>query len=73
MCPESKKLLKIVQNDGWQIVRGNSSGHIQLTHSTKPGRVTIPIRNVKKNIIKSVIKQAGLSGGISDYKNGRIS
>lgn len=72
MCPEAKRLLKIVQKDGWQIVKGSSSGHTQLRHSYKPGRVTIPHKNVKRNIIKSVLKQAGIRGSITDFRNSRI-
>lgn len=73
MSPETKKLVRLIKEDGWHEVKIRKSGHIQFIHPTKPGRVTIPCRNVKKNITKSVLRQAGLSGSLTDFKNGRIS
>lgn len=73
MSPETKKLVRLVESKGWRMVQGRKSGHIQFIHPTEHGRVTIPCRNVKKNIIKSVIKQANLKGSLTDFKNGRIS
>ncbi|MBB6285257.1 type II toxin-antitoxin system HicA family toxin [Geobacillus subterraneus] len=57
----SKELIKIIQQDGWYIVRTNGSHH-QFKHPSKPGLVTIP--HPKKNLpiktVKSILKQAGL-------------
>ncbi|KFL14704.1 type II toxin-antitoxin system HicA family toxin [Geobacillus thermoleovorans] len=57
----SKELIKIIQQDGWYIVRTSGSHH-QFKHPSKPGLVTIP--HPKKNLpiktVKSILKQAGL-------------
>ncbi|WP_199427075.1 type II toxin-antitoxin system HicA family toxin [Thermaerobacillus caldiproteolyticus] len=57
----SKELIKLIQKDGWYIVRTSGSHH-QFKHPSKPGLVTIP--HPKKNLpiktVKSILKQAGL-------------
>lgn len=55
----SKDLVKLVQQDGWYLVR-QTGGHMQFKHPTKRGLVTIPVKNIKKNIELSVLRQAGL-------------
>lgn len=69
----AKKLKKIIENDGWVLIKGSKTGgHFQFVHPTKEGRVTIPHRNIKNNIIKSVLKQAGLSGSVYDFRHHKI-
>lgn len=53
------KLTKTIKEDGWFCVR-QTGGHEQYKHISKPGVVTIPRRNIKKNIELSVLRQAGL-------------
>lgn len=57
----SKELIKIIEADGWYLVRVAGSHH-QYKHPTKAGIVTIP--HPKKDFpiktIKSILKQAGL-------------
>ncbi|MED0716412.1 type II toxin-antitoxin system HicA family toxin [Aeribacillus composti] len=57
----SKELIKIIQQDGWYIVR-TSGSHNQFKHPTKPGLVTIP--RPKKDLpiktVKNILKQARL-------------
>lgn len=57
----SKELIKIIQQDGWYIVRTSGSHH-QFKHPTKPGLVTIP--HPKKDLpiktVKNILKQARL-------------
>lgn len=57
----SKELIKLIQKDGWYIVRTTGSHH-QFKHPSKPGLVTIP--HTKKDLptktVKSILKQAGL-------------
>ncbi|AXM89373.1 addiction module toxin, HicA family [Anoxybacillus ayderensis] len=57
----SKELIKIIQQDGWYIVRTSGSHH-QFKHPSKPGLVTVP--HPKKDLpiktVKSILKQAGL-------------
>ncbi|OPX04315.1 type II toxin-antitoxin system HicA family toxin [Geobacillus proteiniphilus] len=57
----SKELIKIIQQDGWYIVRTSGSHH-QFKHPSKPGLVTIPHpkKNVPIKTVKSILKQAGL-------------
>ncbi|APC46478.1 MULTISPECIES: type II toxin-antitoxin system HicA family toxin [Aeribacillus] len=57
----SKELIKMIQKEGWYIVRTSGSHH-QFKHPSKPGIVTVP--HPKKNLpiktVKSILKQAGL-------------
>jgi predicted RNA binding protein YcfA (HicA-like mRNA interferase family) len=57
-----KELLKILHDDGWRVYEQNGS-HIQLKHSTKKGRVTVPNHkgDMKKGTVHSIYKQAGLA------------
>lgn len=54
---EYKALIKIVEKDGWYLIRDN--GHKQYRHPIKKGKVTIP-HDITRNIKMSVLKQAGL-------------
>ncbi len=57
----SRRLIQIVQADGWQFVTQKGS-HMQFSHPIKPGRVTIPHpkKDVKIATVRSVLRQAGL-------------
>lgn len=61
MNTKPKDLLKILQADGWQIARINSSHHI-LKHPTKAGMPIIPMHNkdLRTETYKTILKQAGL-------------
>jgi predicted RNA binding protein YcfA (HicA-like mRNA interferase family) len=58
---ESSKLIRMLQDDGWKIVRTKGSHH-HMKHNSKPGLVTVP--HPKKNLpigtVSSILKQAGL-------------
>ncbi len=55
-------VLKKLNKDGWYIVNQNGS-HVQLKHSYKQGRVTLP-KHSNKDIpigtLKSISKQSGV-------------
>ncbi|WP_270599343.1 type II toxin-antitoxin system HicA family toxin [Faecalicoccus pleomorphus] len=57
----AREMLKILKKDGWYIVSQEGS-HIQLKHTTKKGKVTVP--NHKRDLgiktERSILKQAGL-------------
>jgi predicted RNA binding protein YcfA (HicA-like mRNA interferase family) len=56
------QLLKLLENDGWFIVRQRGS-HRQLHHVTKTGTVTVAGKlsiDVPPGTLNSVLKQAGL-------------
>jgi len=57
----SKALIRLVEQDGWVLVRVTGSHH-HYHHPTKPGIVTIihPKKDLKKGTEKSILKQAGL-------------
>lgn len=58
-----KDLIKILQEDGWKIVR-TVGYHQQFKHDTKKGTVTVPFHGKNKDIpcktLKSIMKQAEL-------------
>ena len=57
----SKEILQILHDDGW-IIKNQRGSHLQLIHSTKVGRVTVPHprKELDPNTVKSIFKQAGL-------------
>ena len=57
-----RDVLKMLQDDGWVIVRQRGS-HRQLKHTAKPGLVTVagqPGDELAPGTLNSVLKQAGL-------------
>lgn len=61
---KSAVLVKELKKEGWVLRSGNGSDHV-LTHPTKPGHVTVPHpkKDLGKELVKAIRKQAGLSGG----------
>ncbi|MGM0563662.1 MAG: type II toxin-antitoxin system HicA family toxin [Pseudomonadota bacterium] len=57
----SKKLLKILKDNGWEVDRVRGSHH-QLKHPFKSGLVTIPhpTKDLPVGTVKMIKKQAGL-------------
>lgn len=56
-----KELLKILSSEGWEI-KNQRGSHIQLVHSERSGKVTVPNHNrdLKTGTLKNIFKQAGL-------------
>jgi len=51
-------------NKGGFYIHEQSGSHVHLKHPTRPGRVTVPYHesfDLPKHIIKSIIRQAGLT------------
>lgn len=57
----SRELLKMLYRDGWYEYQIHGS-HIQLKHSEKIGKVTVPKHSgdIPKGTVNSILKQAGL-------------
>ncbi len=57
----SKEIIKIIEADGWQLVRVTGSHH-HFKHPVKKGLVTVPHpkRTLPVGTIKNIMKQAGL-------------
>lgn len=61
-----RDIMKLVEADGWYQVSQVGS-HRQYKHAVKPGRVTIagkPSQDVYPKMERSIMKQAGLIGGV---------
>ena len=58
---KSKDLIRMIEEDGWELVRAKGSHH-QFKHPTKSGLVTIPHpkRELPKGTVASIKRQAGL-------------
>lgn len=58
---DSRALIKLIQKDGWQLVRTVGS-HSQFKHPYKKGVVTIPHpkKDLPTGTVNSVLKQAKL-------------
>lgn len=59
----ARELLAALRRDGWEPWDQRGS-HLQLTHPTKPGRVTLPMHGsqiIKPGTLAGILKQAKLS------------
>ena len=56
----SRKLIKLLKQDGWVRV-AVKGGHWQFKHPVKKGRVTVPhpTQDLKRGTVVSIYKQAG--------------
>ncbi|EPQ2216286.1 type II toxin-antitoxin system HicA family toxin [Acinetobacter baumannii] len=59
---KSLDLIKMIEADGWYLVRVKGSHH-HFKHPTKGGLVTIPHpkKELPSGTVKSILKQAGLN------------
>ena len=60
-----KEIIKIIEHDGWFMVRSKGS-HRQFKHNNKKGIVTIAGNmndDLAKGTLNSILKQAGLKHG----------
>jgi predicted RNA binding protein YcfA (HicA-like mRNA interferase family) len=57
----SKELMKLIEDDGWVLVRVKGSHH-HYKHPTKPGITTIkhPEKDTPPGTASSILRQAGL-------------
>ena len=56
-----REVIQLLKKDGWE-EKVQKGSHLQLTHPTKKGKVTIPIHggDIPIGTLKSILKQAGL-------------
>jgi predicted RNA binding protein YcfA (HicA-like mRNA interferase family) len=56
----SRKLIGLLERDGWYLVEVRGDPH-QFKHATRPGRVTVPHPNkdIAIGTLRSVYRQAG--------------
>jgi predicted RNA binding protein YcfA (HicA-like mRNA interferase family) len=57
----SRQIIKLLRADGW--TKANQVGsHVQFTHPTKAGRVTIPHpkKDIAPGTLRSIERQSGL-------------
>ena len=57
----SAEVVKVIQADGWRLIRISGSHH-HFRHAVKTGLVTIPHpkRDLPPGTLNSILKQAGL-------------
>lgn len=57
----SAELIKLIEKDGWYLVRVTGSHH-HFKHLTKKGLTTVPHPKKDLNVktVKSILKQAGI-------------
>jgi len=58
-----KEIIKMLEADGWYLVRHNGTSHRQFKHPTKSGKTTVngkPSHDITGNLLKSIEKQSGL-------------
>ncbi|MDO8838958.1 MAG: type II toxin-antitoxin system HicA family toxin [Parvibaculum sp.] len=56
----SRKLIRMLKDDGWELVATRGDHH-QFKHPVKKGRVTVPHPNkdIPAGTVRSIYKQAG--------------
>ena len=60
---KARDVIHALEKGGFYI-HETSGSHLQLKHPSKPGRITVPCHgrfDLPKHIVKSIIRQAGLS------------
>ena len=61
-----REMMRLVESSGWKQV-GQTGSHRQYEHPELPGRVTIsgkPSSDVHPKTERSILRQAGLIGGV---------
>ena len=59
---KSSELLRILQKDGWFIIR-QSGSHIMMRHQIKAGVISMPFHasaEVKKGLLSAILKKADI-------------
>jgi predicted RNA binding protein YcfA (HicA-like mRNA interferase family) len=58
---DSRKLIKLLKQDGWEHVR-TTGDHWHFKHPVRPGLVTVthPKKDIPPGTLSSILKQAGL-------------
>ncbi|MBO0929539.1 type II toxin-antitoxin system HicA family toxin [Fibrella aquatilis] len=56
-----REVLRILHEDGW-MDKTQKGSHLQLVHSTKLGKVTVPMHkgDIPPGTLHSILRQAGL-------------
>ena len=57
-----KKLCKILEEDGWRLIRIKSSHHV-YTKEGEEARIVVPVhgnKEIKTGLLKAILKTAGL-------------
>ena len=56
-----REVVKMLRADGWDVKRKGPGDHVQFTHATKPGKVTVDtgVTEIPTGTLKSIFKQAG--------------
>jgi len=57
----AKELVRRLRADGWIEKRKGPGDHVQFTHPSKPGRVTVDMgsRDIPMGTLKSIYRMAG--------------
>lgn len=58
---DSRKLIRLLEDDGWFLI-GVTGSHHHFRHGTKQGKVTIPHprKDLPVGTVRSLMRQAGL-------------
>ena len=58
----SRRLIRILERDGWRLVNVTGSHH-HFEHPTKKGKVTVthPRKDIPVGLVIAILKQAGLT------------
>jgi predicted RNA binding protein YcfA (HicA-like mRNA interferase family) len=63
MIKKVKEIIKIIEDDGWELKAHKGTSHRQFKHPTKQGKVTINGKfsdDLDHFLVGSILKQAGL-------------
>jgi len=60
-----REVVKMLEDDGWEMMARKGTNHRQFRHRIKPGRVTVsgnPGEDVAPGTLNNILKQARLKG-----------
>jgi predicted RNA binding protein YcfA (HicA-like mRNA interferase family) len=63
MVKKVREMIKIIEDDGWQLKAHRGTSHRQFSHPIKKGKVTINGKlsdDLDHFLVNSILKQAGL-------------
>lgn len=56
-----REVVRLLKDDGWTVKRQGPGDHVQYSHPTKPGKVTVDMgaRDIPTGTLRSIFRQAG--------------
>jgi predicted RNA binding protein YcfA (HicA-like mRNA interferase family) len=63
MPKKVREIIKLLESDGWTLVKRSGTNHRKFRHATKPGHVVVsgnPGHDMAVGTFKNILRQAGI-------------